>query len=442
MRGSVKASERQRDSVVAFMESQALALHRVFEDNKVMGSLMESWQAPRWLVYRVRLHNFDKRTVDRAEALAGPIRSALGTDSVNVYTHLGVVHIEVPSPWPVSIGGSKLRGAGLRVPLGTTGRYTIDKSYDTIDMDFANPSTPHLLVVGATGSGKSTAIKAIMYHLIRQNGRNVRFAIAAPENKVAADWRTLADFMQVSAVIFEPDELMAFANWAAAQVVTRPAQRLPHWFLIFDDLPALLRKTKIKGALAEIAAQGRTPGIHLIIGTQRVGEDGAGGAAVTDNLTTRLVMATATAQSAAQLAGRGRTGADALTDSGDAMLIHGSEKTRVPIAAVSEADMADLLYANGGIRRSLIHPWTDQPRQEVEPPSTSVLNTLQMLRPGDPLPKGPLLRMTQPDTEAYEVLRLAYHLTGGKTNQTLYWIYGDKNPRLAKWLKEATGERA
>ena len=70
--------------------------------------------------------------------------------------------------------------------------------------------------------------------------------------------------------------------------------------------------TDVSNELVELASLGRAAGIHLIVGTQRLGKRGAGDAAVTGNMPTRLVFGTADAQNAAFFSGRADSGAENL----------------------------------------------------------------------------------------------------------------------------------
>ena len=92
------------------------------------------------------------------------------------------------------------------------------------------------------------------------------------------------------------------------------------------------------------------------------------------------------------------------------------------------------------IRKSATYPWLGFGEEVLLPIEADILDALRGLQPGDPLPKGPLLRMVEPDAHDTEVLRLAYALTGEKTNKTLEWVYGGKNGRVSKWLHQATGK--
>ena len=239
----------------------------------------------------------------------------------------------------------KLRGSGLEVPLGATGRLTDEGAIETVNVDFSDPAYPHLGVVGATGTGKTTAMQAICFHLARQNRpRDLRFAVVAPENKLAR-WEPVTNLPHATHGVGDPGEIKQFMKWAAHFATTRK-YGWPKWFIVIDDVLALLKMIDMKDALGTLAAQGREPGIHLIIGSQKLGESGAGGSDVTANLRARLLLAAASAQDAAMLAGRSKTGAEALEGSGDALLVRGARQERVAVAMATPDDFFRFRFAN------------------------------------------------------------------------------------------------
>ena len=173
----------------------------------------------------------------------------------------------------------------------------------------------------------------------------MRFAVVAPENK-AGRWRCVTDLVDSTHCVGDPDEVKQFMRWAADLARRRKAGSLPHWFIVIDDVLALLKTVDMRGELGVLAAQGREPGMHLLLGSQKLGESGAGGSDVTANLRTRLLMAAASAQDAAQLAGRARTGAEALEGAGDALLVCGSKQERVSVAMAMGSDFDALPKGN------------------------------------------------------------------------------------------------
>ena len=124
---------------------------------------------------------------------------------------------------------------------------------------------------------------------------------------------------------------------------TQSGQESPHLFVFLDDLLNLLGVTAVDGQLAQLASLGRGAGIHLIVGTQRLGEKGAAGSLVTGNIPTRLVFGTADAQDAALFTGRGGSGAEKLGRyPGDALLVTDGGTQRLAVGYITDAHLTNL----------------------------------------------------------------------------------------------------
>src|SRR5690606_35828437 len=101
------------------------------------------------------------------------IRLALSLEAkhhIRTYLDLGAVVLEVPKSrsqrYPVVAedlwDGYDWPDGGLIVPIGA------DMHGDPVTIDFSSSSSPHLLVAGTTGSGKSVALETILTGLCRR----------------------------------------------------------------------------------------------------------------------------------------------------------------------------------------------------------------------------------------------------------------------------------
>lgn len=320
-----------------YMHQTEQAIASAFVNDKLAVHLLGGVQGPHTLTYAIRLYQPTKGNVAKALALSGAIEARTGLSPVRVYSDQGAILVEVPSPAPVVVNGTTLRGQGLAVPLGMTSRRAI------AGVDFEK--SPHLLFVGPTNAGKTTGCRCIAYHLAKQlTPRQAQFIVSTFKPK---DWKAFAGLAHTMAVIVEPAETESMIAWLTNLMYqrTRASIDTPHLFVFLDDLLNLLGATDkdIAGSLRELASLGRGAGIHLILGTQRLGELGAGGAAITGNLRTRLVFGTADAQDAAFFSGRSETGAERLGRyAGDALLINEGSTQRLAVGYVTDTDLMKL----------------------------------------------------------------------------------------------------
>ena len=151
---------------------------------------------------------------------------------------------------------------------------------------------PHLLVAGATGSGKSVCVNALITSLLmRARPDEVRMILVDLKRVELAPYNGLPHLLQH--VIVEPNEAKGVLNWAVREMEDRykqlaahgvrnigafndrpdlePSERMPYLILIIDELADLIMREgrKVEDPIVKIAQKARAVGIHLVLATQR-----------------------------------------------------------------------------------------------------------------------------------------------------------------------------
>lgn len=432
------------------------AIASAFVRNSLYVHLCGNVQGPHTLTFGLRLHEPTQRHINKALTLAGAVEAAISDSPVRIYMDRGVILVETPSPAPVTVDGKKLHGEGFAVPLGMTSRQTV-AGVDLI-------ANPHLLLVGPTNRGKTTAARLIAYHLAQQNRpQAARFIVSTFKPR---DWLAFAALTHTLAVISDPQESAQMIDWLIRLMHrrTQRGQESPHLFVFLDDLLNLLGIAPVDSQLAQLASLGRGAGIHLIIGTQRLGEKGAAGSLVTGNIPTRVVFGTADSKDASLFTGRGGSGAEKLGRyPGDALLITDGGTQRLAVGLIADAHLSRLPQENSSHRPWLVRTGTDrtappQPKRAV-PPSTTGTGSIPVRQnghatdytdmaaslPHTSTPADRKLPDHRPDEEAQQYLRQLYTRTGSK-NEVLRMAWGGvvnesgKTPKTKRWLDEALRE--
>jgi hypothetical protein len=348
--------------------------------------------------------------------------------------------------------GPGLRRAGLEVGIGLTSRNRVA----TIDLS----REPHILMVGPTQSGKSTAARSIIWHLVEQSSSSyetgVRILVVSGR---PADWSGLEGASNVWGVV-PPEEALALVTWLRREVVHREAHGLrnPPLVLVMDDGVARLDETpELVGPLSVIVSNGAAAGVHLILCTQRLGKRGAGDAVITGNIRTRLVFGTADAQDAAAFTGRSDSGAETLLGQGDALLIAPGRQERVTVGNVTNEDL--MLLPRW---RVPLAPWRPQrpttvyngaplqatptpPTTGVATPTTASTGALEAVtEPNDtslPTTLSVVQRLDrrEPTPDEYPYIRQV-KVQLGSNEAACKALWGYKDGKSLGWLKQALGE--
>ncbi|HOO71216.1 MAG TPA: DNA translocase FtsK [Spirochaetota bacterium] len=222
---------------------------------------------------------------------------------------------------------------------------------------------PHLLIAGATGSGKSVCVNTIICSLVYNYDPNyVRFILVDPKMVELQLYNGLPHLL--TPVITEPFVAPNVLKWAVyemerryrllSEMNTRDMERynekirgtgnrhehLPYIVIIIDELADLMMVAckEIEGFITRIAQKARAVGIHLVLATQRPSVD----------IITGIIKANFPARIAFQVAQKtdsrtiiDQNGAEKLLGKGDMLFQspNGSYPVRIQGAFVSEDEI-------------------------------------------------------------------------------------------------------
>lgn len=154
-------------------------------------------------------------------------------------------------------------------------------------------SMPHLLIAGATGSGKSVCINAIIACLVSQHPpERLRLILVDPKRVELVHFNGLPHLL--GPVIVEVEEAVKALNWLVREMERRyeefaykgarnleeynagaPEEPMPWIVLIVDELADLMLAApdEAESRLTRLAQLSRATGIHVILSTQRPSVD-------------------------------------------------------------------------------------------------------------------------------------------------------------------------
>ena len=269
---------------------------------------------------------------------------------------------------------------------------------------------PHLLIAGATGSGKSVALNGIITTFLLFNTPDrLRLILIDPKRVELTGYNGIPHLL--TPVVVEMEQVGATLQWVLQEMdrryerlaragvrdvqafhrrVGNPAE-MPYLVVIIDELADLmmLAPTETERAITRLAQLARATGIHLIIATQRPSVDVVTGL-IKANFPARIAFAVASTVDSRVILDR--PGAERLLGRGDMLFLppDAPEPMRLQGTFVSEAE----------IRRVVQHWRAQNPALQGEPGPGAARPAPTTGQPLQPQPKDdPLLE------RAIEVVR-------------------------------------
>jgi len=270
----------------------------------------------------------------------------MGASSCRISRQYGDVVVEVPLPkslWGTLHASALTLGKGLWLSLGQT---SLMKPV-TCKLDI--PCIAPVLVAGRTGSGKTEALRLIIWQLAKQNEpEDLQLVLFDPKRSRFEAFSKLPHLAMP--VLHSTKQSFSALRWLMLELNRRleSGETHPNIVFIVDELIEMLRANEAVagGSLGRLAQLGRERGIHLILATQRPDRKYMDRLAAA-NLGLRLVGRVADTVEANVACGCGNSGAHKLCGQGDFLGVVSGSIQRLAIALVSEKELSKLPAMEG-----------------------------------------------------------------------------------------------
>ena len=366
------------------LEKKALAIEEALADFDVFARVVEVNPGPTVTQFGLRpgyrerkdrngnVTRRDKIKVSEITGLANDLALALAAPSIR---------IEAPVP------GRQL--VGIEVPNGATGMVALrdllesekftrlnartklavalgkDVSGNPVCADLAK--MPHLLIAGATGSGKSVCVNSIIACLLlHATPDELKLLMVDPKRVELTGYNGIPHLLRP--VVTEADKVISVLKWVTHEMderykrleqvgcrnvdgynrlrVGRPElPSMPYLVVIVDELAdiMLMAAEEVEPALCRLAQMARAVGIHLIVATQRPSVDVITGL-IKANFPTRIAFATVSQVDSRTILDA--VGAEKLLGRGDMLFLAGDAPKPVRLQGAYIQDEIEQIVAH------------------------------------------------------------------------------------------------
>jgi S-DNA-T family DNA segregation ATPase FtsK/SpoIIIE len=314
--------------------------------------------------------------VERISSLANDLALALAAPTIRIEAPVpgkSYIGVEVPNMTSdmVSLRGVVETSAFQKLVAKNKMALAMGKGAGGESVAADLTKMPHILVAGATGSGKTVCLNTIICCLLLNNTPNdVRFILIDPKRVELTQYNSIPHL--ATPVIVDTDKALNALRWLCQEMDQRyrklasagarhiegynkdkrGAEKLPYLVLVIDELADLMMAgfNEVETNLCRLAQLARATGIHLVVATQRPSVDVVTGL-IKANFPTRISFAvTSSVDSRTILDG---AGAEKLLGRGDMLYMptEAAKPKRLQGCFLSDAEIERLVYFWGGQRQ-------------------------------------------------------------------------------------------
>ena len=317
---------------------------------------------------------------------------ALKTPSLRIETPVmgeSLLGIEVPNPSPSIVSLKRVmksksfrllnKKSMLPVALG--------RGSDGDEVVFDLTRMPHLLIAGATGSGKSVCMNAIISCLIMERTpAELQMLLIDPKRVELTPYNGVPHL--ITPVVVETDRVVNLLKGLTREMMDRyrtmeevgvrnieahnqirPRDKMPYIVVAIDELADLMMTAAfdVEQSICRLAQLGRATGIHLIIATQRPSVDVITGL-IKANFPSRISFGVTSQVDSRTILDA--TGAERLLGRGDMLYqpIDGTRPTRVQSVFISDEEIYGIVTHWKDI------PWAARVQIELHNPGEEIID--------------------------------------------------------------------
>ena len=349
-------------------------LEKVFEDFNIDIKVVDVKLGPVVTLYEILPAAGIK--INTIINLADDISRSMGVGAVRIAQIYGTQYLGVEVPNDVRetvtirelLSNENFKNTSLKIPL-CIGK-DISGNIEVIDLS----KTPHLLVAGTTGSGKSVFINTLLASLLYKfSPEELRLILIDPKMLELSVYNDIAHLL--TPVVTEPKKAIIALKWVCKEMERRYSmmneentrslegynqksqEKLPYIIVFIDEMADLMMTAgkEVEHYVQRLAQMARACGIHLVMATQRPSVDIITGS-IKANFPSRISFQVASKYDSRTVLGE--IGAEQLLGNGDMLMCkNGGNIIRYQSAFISDNEVNKLIKE---IKRSQAVDYLDE----------------------------------------------------------------------------------
>jgi len=350
----------QKKSNQSNIEARSELLENVFADFNIQISVVNVKLGPVVTLYEILPAAGIK--INTIINLADDISRSMGVGAVRIAQIFGTQYlgVEVPSDQRESVtirellSDQNFKSTNHKIPI-CIGK-DISGNIEVIDLS----KTPHLLVAGTTGSGKSVFINTLLASLLYKfSPSELRLILIDPKMLELSVYNDIAHLL--TPVVTEPKKAIIALKWVCKEMERRysmmneertrnlegynqkASEKLPYIVVFIDEMADLMMTAgkEVEHYVQRLAQMARACGIHLVMATQRPSVDIITGS-IKANFPSRVSFQVASKYDSRTVLGE--IGAEQLLGNGDMLMTkNGASLIRYQSAFISDSEVNKLI---------------------------------------------------------------------------------------------------